>query len=487
MVLMNPTGWLQTHISPDEAGYYAGYIASAGMLGRVVSSVYWGQMADRIGRKPVLFIGLMSVIFTSVAFGFSVNLAMALFTRFLLGLFNPIIGVAKTLVSEVCTREHEGAGMGAVTGSWGLGLVVGPAIGGLLSKPAERFPSIFGNSLVFRRFPYLLPNLVTAGIGVAATFCLLFLFREPKALQDPSTTADEEHEPIKDCEHGTAVTDKSRPPPKRGATVSELIAIPGVVEIVGAYFSLSIISIMFDEVFPLWAMASLKSGGLHFKSASIGTIMSFTGIALVLYTVLVYPQLAKMWGPLKSYRIGMMALIPLLLITTVVPLLHQSVRWYGLVSCVTAVKMCTNLSFAGNAILINRSVSADKRASVNGLSMTIGSIAKALGPCLGSLIFAVSINYNTPFPFDFHLIFFLLTIATASTMLIKLHSNDYEQLSTVSSLSSMPSTETAAESQSETSSLSGSSGETHSGYAKVQSDDDLSDDGDIELKPLSAS
>lgn len=80
------------------------------MFGRMVSSVYWGRVADRIGRKPVLLLGLTAVVITSLAFGLSVNLWMALITRFLLGFFNPIISVAKTLVSEVCPVEHESTG-----------------------------------------------------------------------------------------------------------------------------------------------------------------------------------------------------------------------------------------------------------------------------------------------------------------------------------------------------------------------------------------
>jgi MFS family permease len=41
----------------NSAGNYAGFIASAMMCGRFISSYYWGQTADRVGRKPVLMIG----------------------------------------------------------------------------------------------------------------------------------------------------------------------------------------------------------------------------------------------------------------------------------------------------------------------------------------------------------------------------------------------------------------------------------------------
>ncbi|CAM9302492.1 unnamed protein product, partial [Ectocarpus sp. 8 AP-2014] len=44
----------------DEAGYYAGYLASAFMVGRFATSYFWGRFADRYGRLPVVYIGLSS-------------------------------------------------------------------------------------------------------------------------------------------------------------------------------------------------------------------------------------------------------------------------------------------------------------------------------------------------------------------------------------------------------------------------------------------
>lgn len=69
----------------DEAGYYSGYIASAMMFGRLVSSFWWGQIADKWGRKPVVIIGCSSIAIFSISFGCSTNFELALISRFLLG------------------------------------------------------------------------------------------------------------------------------------------------------------------------------------------------------------------------------------------------------------------------------------------------------------------------------------------------------------------------------------------------------------------
>ena len=81
------------HVSRDQAGFYAGYLASAMMLGRMISSVPWGIAADKYGRKPVVLIGLFAIAITSILFGLSTNIYFALAIRFILGIFNPIIGM----------------------------------------------------------------------------------------------------------------------------------------------------------------------------------------------------------------------------------------------------------------------------------------------------------------------------------------------------------------------------------------------------------
>ena len=72
-------------------------------------------------------------------------------------------------MSEVCPKQHEARGMGILTGTWGLGLVVGPAIGGLLSNPIENYPHICTSDVIgvhtvqfLTTYPYFLPNLITA-------------------------------------------------------------------------------------------------------------------------------------------------------------------------------------------------------------------------------------------------------------------------------------------------------------------------------------
>lgn len=72
---------VQSTFNEHNTGYYAGYLSSALMVGRFVSSYFWGRFADRYGRLPVMYIGLSAIAVLSIAFGLSTSFWWAIFSR----------------------------------------------------------------------------------------------------------------------------------------------------------------------------------------------------------------------------------------------------------------------------------------------------------------------------------------------------------------------------------------------------------------------
>ncbi|KAL9690044.1 hypothetical protein QQ045_010437 [Rhodiola kirilowii] len=62
-----------------------------------------------------------------------------------------------------------------ISTSWGLGLVIGPAMGGFLAQPADKFPHLFSKESLFGRFPYALPCLVISIIALLAAISCYWL------------------------------------------------------------------------------------------------------------------------------------------------------------------------------------------------------------------------------------------------------------------------------------------------------------------------
>jgi MFS family permease len=167
-------------ISDDERniGMYAGLIASSFSLAQFCTSLFWGWLSDRVGRRPVLLIGLIGNFISMVLFGFSDNLPWAIATRSLCGFLNGNVGVAKCILGEITDDTNQAKAFSLFGLVFDVGLLFGPMLGGLLADPSKTFPSIFGSIELFKKFPYLLPCIISAVFSLIGFIVGCFGFEE---------------------------------------------------------------------------------------------------------------------------------------------------------------------------------------------------------------------------------------------------------------------------------------------------------------------
>jgi hypothetical protein len=95
-------------IDEKDASFYAGLLVSAYALAEALTSMGWGILSDRIGRKPVVLFGLVGVAISSLIFGLAKSYWVALLARFVGGALNGNVSVMQTMVAEmVKLPEHE--------------------------------------------------------------------------------------------------------------------------------------------------------------------------------------------------------------------------------------------------------------------------------------------------------------------------------------------------------------------------------------------
>lgn len=94
---------------------------------------FWGRLSDSVGRRKVLLISLASSTVGYLIWGFAAGLPMLFLSRLLAGAGNGNIAVAQAYIADVTTPENRAKGMGLVGAAFGLGFVLGPAIGGAAS------------------------------------------------------------------------------------------------------------------------------------------------------------------------------------------------------------------------------------------------------------------------------------------------------------------------------------------------------------------
>ncbi len=108
----------------------------------------WGAYSDRVGRKPILFTGILGFSFTFILFGFATKLWMLYVIRIAGGIMAcATMPTAMAYVGDSTSMEKRGPAMGMIGAAMGMGMVFGPAIGGILSGISLAFPFVFAGLL----------------------------------------------------------------------------------------------------------------------------------------------------------------------------------------------------------------------------------------------------------------------------------------------------------------------------------------------------
>ncbi|XP_047974312.1 protein ZINC INDUCED FACILITATOR-LIKE 1-like isoform X1 [Salvia hispanica] len=374
----------------EDIGYYAGFVGSSYMLGRAMTSALWGVIADRYGRKPVIIIGCATVVVFNTLFGLSINYWMAITTRFLLGSLNGLLGPIKAYACETVAEEYQSLALSVVSASWGTGLVIGSALGGFLAQPADKYPGIFTQDSIFARFPYFLPCLIIsifAAIVTIACFWIpvslipLFLSNTPTKLDVASfqfkyTWQESLH--THKQERRDVLEERKKSLFKNWPLMSSIIV----------YCIFNLHDMAYTEIFSLWAESPTRIGGLGYTTKDVGTVLTISGLGLLIFQSSLYPIVERIMGPvLVSRALGMIS-IPLLTSYHYIAML-SGITLVVVLNAASLLKNVLSISIdTGLFILQNRAVDQDQRGAANGIAMTLMSFFKAFGPAGGGALFS---------------------------------------------------------------------------------------------------
>ncbi|KAI9511617.1 member of major facilitator multidrug-resistance DHA1 sub-family [Russula earlei] len=379
-----------THGDETRVGYYVGMMQSIFFATQALTVLHWSRLSDVVGRKPIILTGVFGLSLSMYSFGLSTTYWGATISRSLNGALNGNIGIIKSIVAEITDPTNLPQVFAFMPVAWSTGGALGTTIGGSLSRPAESFPDIFGNSEFLKKYPYFLPCAVTASFS-ALTWMITFVFLQetvpsPQSLRTLLTGNAQSSSFL-----GSSETDDAEKP----YPLSQLMTRRVLLSVLN-YATLSLVDISFRAIQPLFFSTPIHIGGLGLDPPSIGKILAFSAILNGVFQVTCFARAHALWGTKRLFVGGLCCAIPMF---ALFPVMNALTRVYGVglvVYSAAALQAVWSLGLAScyGCVFISISAASPNRASLgatNGIAQLLVSITRAIGPAAATSLFSLSL------------------------------------------------------------------------------------------------
>ena len=352
-------------IIPFLAYYVESFGARAAVVGLLMSSYslaqflfapVWGRVSDRVGRRPILLLGLLGSVAGYTLFGLAGTLGLLFVGRVLMGIFGATIPTAQAAVADVTLPQDRARGMGMIGAAIGLGFILGPALGGLLSNLSGvlRAP-------LFQQNPYALPCLASAALAALNLIAAAFFLPE-------SLPRDR---------RGTPAVGRA----SRIQHLSRSLSDPRMRMLVLVYFLFMLGFTMMEATLTLFIERRIGGGSHALLVRRVGYLFGFIGIIQVALQGGLVGRLARVFGERRLLVVGC-AVTALALAA-----LPAVGSWTGIYGCAFGLACGHGLSQPSVASLISRAAAADTQGGALGISQSAASLARVLGPAMGGALF----------------------------------------------------------------------------------------------------
>ena len=140
--------------SPAEQAYWLGVVSFTFGLASFVASPILGALSDQYGRRPVLLIGFLGLAITFFATAAATAIWMLIAVRLLGGAMQSNASVAQAYVADITDKENRAKRFGMLGAMFGLGFILGPALGGVLGAIDLRLPFVVAGCLALINLIY---------------------------------------------------------------------------------------------------------------------------------------------------------------------------------------------------------------------------------------------------------------------------------------------------------------------------------------------
>ncbi len=334
----------ELHATP----FRIGLLFSSYSLAQLLFAPLLGRLSDRIGRRPVLLASIAGSAAAHLLFAQASSYGVMLLARGLSGAAANY-AVAQAYMADVSSRENRSRAMGLVGAAFGLGFVLGPALGGILAEAGE---------------PRLVPLSAAA---LSAINFVVALFGLPESL----------------------------PPEMRGRRdvswlgLASLRAVWRDVPLRGLMALFFLVVLCFSMMETTLALFCQQYFGFGRRETS--WLFVFVGIVLVVVQGGLLGRLVKRFG---ERRLIVSGIVLMTLGLVLLPLTHRSVPW--LLAGLFLLAVGQGIHNPSSLGLLSRLTDEGSQGSVIGVSRSFGALSRSIGPAAGTWIFG-ALGADWPF------------------------------------------------------------------------------------------
>jgi DHA1 family tetracycline resistance protein-like MFS transporter len=322
--------------SPTLIGLLVASYAAAQLVGAPIL----GRLSDRFGRRPILIVSIAGTLIGFLMLGFANSLWMLFASRLLDGFTGGNISVAQAYITDITDEKNRAKGLGLLGAAFGLGFIVGPAIGGTLS--------VYG---------YALPAFVAAGLSLLALLGVIFFLPESLTKQQRTELANQSREEFSFKNLWAAINR------------------PRVGPLLNIRFFYGLAFATFTTIFPLYALYRLS-----LDAQATGYVLTYVGLLVVFVQGFLVGRLANRFGEAR-----------LIFFSTVI-LTFAFFAWAMVSNLILLLIVLAPLAFAGgilNTLLnssLSKSVYSEEVGGTLGLSASLESLTRVIAPSAGGYL-----------------------------------------------------------------------------------------------------
>jgi MFS transporter, DHA1 family, tetracycline resistance protein len=312
-------------------------------LMQLFAAPLWGRLSDRVGRRPVLMISMAASVLAYLWIGSATALWMLFAARALAGACAGNIAAAQAYIADITKPEERAKGMGLIGAAFGLGFIIGPALGGLLAGHDPATADV------------QTPAWVAAGFSFVALCGVFLLLRE-------SLPADR----------------RGMGEPSRGrvSAILDVLGRPVLSRLILIFFLVILAFAAMESTFALWAIEQFGWG-----PGQVGYVFSYVGVLSAILQGGLIGALTRRFGEERLLLCGL-ALIGIGLL--IMPPAHSVPL---LAPAISALALGMGLTQPSLNSLISRRAGREEQGEVLGVSQSVGSLSRVLGPAAAGLFF----------------------------------------------------------------------------------------------------